>query len=123
MDAQEKPVTALDLTDLRAADAYLDWPESPDKLRPSRPPKPATPHDYQREAIRDVMKGFKICRPRPAHHGLRHRQDAHLPVHQGEARRRAHPSPGAVAVAVEADDASVAGQPAHRVRHLARLLG
>jgi predicted helicase len=60
VDAQEKPVTALDLTDLRAADAYLDWPESPDNLRPSRPPKPATPHDYQRDAIRDVVKGFKI---------------------------------------------------------------
>jgi len=60
VEAQEKPVTALDLADLRAADAYLDWPESPDKLRPSRPPKPATPHDYQRDAIRDVVKGFKI---------------------------------------------------------------
>ncbi|BBY41780.1 DEAD/DEAH box helicase [Mycolicibacterium celeriflavum] len=60
VDAQEKPVTALDLTDLRASDGYLDWPESPDKLRPSRPPKPAAPHDYQRDAIRDVVKGFKI---------------------------------------------------------------
>lgn len=60
VDAQEKPVTALDLTDLREADAYLDWPESPDKLRPSRPPKPAKPHDYQRDAIRDVVKGFKV---------------------------------------------------------------
>ncbi len=59
VDAQEKPVTALDLTDLRAADAYLDWPGSPDKLRASRPPKPATPHDYQRDAIREVVKGFK----------------------------------------------------------------
>lgn len=59
VDAQEKPVTALDLTDLEAADAYLDWPESPDKLRPARPPKPAMPLDYQREAIRDVLKGFK----------------------------------------------------------------
>ncbi len=59
VDAQDKPVSAVDLTDLRATDAYLDWPESPANLRPSPPPKPATPHDYQRAAIRDVVKGFQ----------------------------------------------------------------
>ena len=59
VDAQDKPVSAVDLTDLRATDAYLDWPESPANLRPSPPPKPATPHDYQRDAIRDVVKGFQ----------------------------------------------------------------
>jgi predicted helicase len=59
VDAQDKPVTVVDLTDLRATDANLDWPESLANLRPSRPPKPATPHDYQRDAIRDVVKGFQ----------------------------------------------------------------
>jgi predicted helicase len=59
MGAQEKNVSFVGLSDLRAADAYLQWPNSPDDLRPSPPPKPSKPHDYQREAIKDVVKGFK----------------------------------------------------------------
>lgn len=59
MDAQEKNVTFVGLSDLRAADEYLEWPNSPDDLRPSPPPKPSKPHDYQREAIKDVVTGFK----------------------------------------------------------------
>ena len=47
------------MSDLRAADEYLDWPASLDHLRPSPPPKPSKPHDYQREAIKDVVKGFR----------------------------------------------------------------
>jgi superfamily II DNA or RNA helicase len=59
VEAQEKPVSVRDLTDLRATDAYLDWPESLADLRPSPPPEPVTPHDYQLEAIRDVVTGFR----------------------------------------------------------------
>jgi superfamily II DNA or RNA helicase len=59
VDAQKKDVTFVGLSDLRAADAYLEWPDSFDHLRPSPPPKPSKPHDYQREAINDVVKGFR----------------------------------------------------------------
>ena len=51
----------LGLTRLREADDYLDWPATPDVLRPSKPHKPKKPHDYQQEAIRDVVKGFKTA--------------------------------------------------------------
>jgi predicted helicase len=54
---QEKRVTFLRLNDLRAAD--VEWPSSPRDLRPSRPREPARPRPYQREAIRDVVKGFQ----------------------------------------------------------------
>lgn len=57
--AQDKPVAVVDLTDLRAADAHLDWPESPTDLRPPRPLLPASPRDYQRDALRDVTTGFQ----------------------------------------------------------------
>lgn len=53
---QEKRVSFFRLNDLQAAD--VDWPESPTALRPTRPRKPARPHDYQREAIRKVTQGF-----------------------------------------------------------------
>ena len=58
VSAQEKNVSFVGLSDLRAADEYLDWPNSPDDLRPSPPPKPNKPHGYQREAIKAVVKGF-----------------------------------------------------------------
>lgn len=38
--------------------ADLDWPASLDDLRPSPPPEPAKPRDYQREAIDAVIAGF-----------------------------------------------------------------
>src|SRR5271155_1381033 len=53
---QEKQVTFFRLNDLQAAS--VDWPASPTTLRPTRPLKPARPHDYQREAINKVIKGF-----------------------------------------------------------------
>jgi len=53
---QEKKVTFFRLKNLQTAD--VDWPASPTALRPMRPRKPARPHDYQREAIRKVIKGF-----------------------------------------------------------------
>jgi superfamily II DNA or RNA helicase len=53
---QEKRVTFFRLNDLQAAD--VDWPASPTALREARPRKPARPHDYQREAIKKVIKGF-----------------------------------------------------------------
>jgi superfamily II DNA or RNA helicase len=59
ISAQEKNVSVVGLSDLREADEYLEWPDSPDDLRPSPPLKPSKPHDYQREAINDVIKGFK----------------------------------------------------------------
>jgi predicted helicase len=54
---QEKRVTFFRLNDLRAAD--VDWPSSLRDLNPSQPRKPARPRPYQREAIRDVVKGFQ----------------------------------------------------------------
>ncbi|CAA0096105.1 UvrABC system protein B [Mycolicibacterium vanbaalenii] len=48
----------IGLTQLRAADDYLEWPSTPAALRPSKPPKPKKPWDYQRTAINDVVKGF-----------------------------------------------------------------
>lgn len=56
--AQEKPVSVVGLSDLREADEYLEWPESPEDLRPSPPTTPLQPHDYQIVAINDVVKGF-----------------------------------------------------------------
>ncbi|MGV7633065.1 Helicase associated domain protein [Mycobacterium kansasii] len=57
MDDQEKKVGFVGLSDLLTSEA--DWPRDPMDLRPSRQPKPARPRDHQREAIRDVVKGFK----------------------------------------------------------------
>ncbi|UNB55482.1 DEAD/DEAH box helicase [Mycolicibacterium sp. YH-1] len=54
---QEKRVTFFRLNDLQAAD--VDWPASPMALRTARPRKPARPHDYQREAIKKVVKRFE----------------------------------------------------------------
>ncbi len=53
---QEKRVSFFRLNDLQAAD--VDWPASPTALRATPPRKPARPHDYQREAIKQVIKGF-----------------------------------------------------------------
>jgi predicted helicase len=51
----------IGLTQLRAADEYLDWPATPAALRPSRPSTPKKPHGYQKSAITDVAKGFKTA--------------------------------------------------------------
>jgi superfamily II DNA or RNA helicase len=59
MSAQQKNVAIVGLDALRLTDSYLDWPDSPDELRPPRPSQPARPHDYQLEAIKDVVEGFK----------------------------------------------------------------
>ncbi|WP_231578266.1 DEAD/DEAH box helicase [Rhodococcus sp. PML026] len=56
IDAQEKPVGLLGLSDLVTAD--VAWPPDPTSLQPSPRPKPARPHDYQREAIDAVVAGF-----------------------------------------------------------------
>lgn len=47
------------LTRLRKADDYLDWPASPDALRPATPLDPKEPWDYQQTAINEVVKGFE----------------------------------------------------------------
>ena len=54
---QEKRVTFFRLNDLQAAN--VDWPRSPQDLRPTRPRKPARPRKHQREAIGKVLKGFE----------------------------------------------------------------
>lgn len=59
INAQEKHVGFIGRADLLTA--AVDWPKSPAVLRPAKPRKPARPHDYQREAIRDVVKGFKTA--------------------------------------------------------------
>jgi len=56
IDAQEKPVGIVGLSDLLTAD--VDWPADPGQLRPSPPPVPAKPRDYQRKAIDAVIAGF-----------------------------------------------------------------
>lgn len=59
INAQEKEVGFVGLSDLLTAE--LDWPPSLDDLRPSPPPEPATPRDYQREAIDAVIAGFNTA--------------------------------------------------------------
>lgn len=54
----ELGIPFIGLTQLRDTDDYLDWPATPQALRPSKPVKPKKPHDYQRAAIREVVKGF-----------------------------------------------------------------
>lgn len=56
IDAQEKATGFVGLSDLLTSD--VDWPASLDELRPSPPPEPAKPRDYQREAIDAVIAGF-----------------------------------------------------------------
>lgn len=56
VDAQEKAIGLVGLSDLLTAD--VDWPADPGQLRPSPPPQPAQPRDYQREAIDAVVTGF-----------------------------------------------------------------
>lgn len=53
---QEKQVAFVGLSDLLTSE--VNWPADPLNLRPSPPPKPAKPREHQREAIRDVVKGF-----------------------------------------------------------------
>ena len=59
IDDQEKEVGFVGLADLLTAE--VEWPESPDRLRPIKPPEPAKPHDYQKEAIDQVVGGFRTA--------------------------------------------------------------
>jgi superfamily II DNA or RNA helicase len=61
MSAQGKNVAIVGLEALRLTASYLDWPDSPDDLWPPTPSQPARPHDYQLEAIKDVVEGFKTA--------------------------------------------------------------
>ena len=54
---QEKRSSFFRLNDLRSA--AVDWPASPEQLRPAKRRKQATPRPHQAEAVRDVLKGFK----------------------------------------------------------------
>jgi superfamily II DNA or RNA helicase len=56
LDAQSVPVGWLLRSQLQLAD--VAWPASPDDLRPRRPAR-KKPFPHLREAIRDVVKGFK----------------------------------------------------------------
>jgi predicted helicase len=53
---QEKRASLLMLGDLELAD--VDWPASPDDLRPAKQ-LARTPRPYQEEAIRGVLNGFR----------------------------------------------------------------
>jgi superfamily II DNA or RNA helicase len=53
---QEKHVAFVGLSDLLTSE--VNWHTNPLDVRPSPSPKPAKPRDHQREAIRDVVKGF-----------------------------------------------------------------
>jgi superfamily II DNA or RNA helicase len=53
---QEKQVAFVGLSDLLTSE--INWRTNPLDMRPSPPPKPAKPREHQREAIRDVVKGF-----------------------------------------------------------------
>lgn len=54
---QEKKVFFVGLSDLITCE--VDWPADPFDLSPSPPPKSAEPRDYQLDAIRDVLNGFR----------------------------------------------------------------
>ena len=56
IDDQEKQVAFVGLSDLLTSE--VNWRTNPLDMRPSPPPKPAKPSKHQREAIRDVVKGF-----------------------------------------------------------------
>ncbi|WP_263998778.1 DEAD/DEAH box helicase [Mycobacterium yunnanensis] len=47
----------LNLSALEAA--QVDWPSSPSRLTVAKPVKPKKPRPHQRDAIRDVLKGFQ----------------------------------------------------------------
>jgi superfamily II DNA or RNA helicase len=53
---QEKKVAFVGLSDLLTSE--VNWHTNPFDMRPSPPPKRAKPREHQREAIRDVVKGF-----------------------------------------------------------------
>ncbi|CPR10900.1 helicase-associated [Mycobacterium bohemicum DSM 44277] len=53
---QEKQVAFVGLSDLLTSE--VNWRTKPFDMRPSSRPKPAKPREHQREAIRDVVKGF-----------------------------------------------------------------
>lgn len=57
IDAQDKPVGLVNLSDLMTAD--LEWPASPIAMRPPPPRAPAEPHEYQQDAIDAVVKRFE----------------------------------------------------------------
>ena len=52
----EKHVALVGLSDLLTSEA--NWRTNPLDMRPSPPPKPAKPKEHQREAIRNVVRGF-----------------------------------------------------------------
>ncbi len=56
INKQEKQVAFVGLSDLFTSE--VNWRTDPFDMRPSPPPKPAKPREHQREAIRDVLKGF-----------------------------------------------------------------
>ncbi|CKI51574.1 Helicase associated domain protein [Mycolicibacterium smegmatis] len=51
-------VTFIGLTEL---EDFTEWPAKLTDLRPARVPEPREPHDYQQDAIRDVIEGFKTA--------------------------------------------------------------
>jgi predicted helicase len=57
IDEQEKQVAVVGLSDLLTSP--VNWPSSPIDLRPSPPPRAASPREHQRDAVRDVVEGFK----------------------------------------------------------------
>ncbi len=57
INAQEKDVGKCLLSDLAASD--VQWNDNPLNSKPSPPPEPATPHDYQQDAIEAVVSGFE----------------------------------------------------------------
>ncbi|WP_067687888.1 DEAD/DEAH box helicase [Nocardia jejuensis] len=56
---QEKHVSFVGLSDLLTSE--VDWPSDPGDLRPSPTRNPATPRDYQQEAIDNVVLGFETA--------------------------------------------------------------
>ena len=56
-DAQEKPVTLYLLADFNKA--AIDYPRSLSELNNAKPKKPPSPRPHQKEAIKNVIKGFE----------------------------------------------------------------
>jgi len=86
-EAQEKPVVKY--LRIQFEDAALDYPDHIGKLALGKRKAPPDPHQYQLDAIENVVAGFKTAERGQTHHGLWHGQDLCFAVGQRAPRCKA----------------------------------